>query len=59
MQMVRHVLRPGDVYFASGDLLRRDAFGFYFWVDRMGDTFRLVRRRRFQMELVLRASVLY
>ncbi|CAM9341654.1 unnamed protein product [Laminaria digitata] len=37
---VRHVVRVDDVYFASGDLLRRDAFGFYFWVDRMGDTFR-------------------
>lgn len=41
-QMVRHVARVDDVYFASGDLLRRDPFGFYFWVDRMGDTFRLV-----------------
>lgn len=41
-QMVQHVARVDDVYFASGDLLRRDAFGFYFWVDRMGDTFRLV-----------------
>lgn len=33
---------PGDLYFASGDLLRKDAFGFYYWVDRLGDTFRLV-----------------
>ncbi|CAN0524944.1 unnamed protein product, partial [Ectocarpus sp. 12 AP-2014] len=36
------VMLPGDLYFASGDLLRKDAFGFYYWVDRLGDTFRLV-----------------
>ncbi|CAM9226577.1 unnamed protein product [Ascophyllum nodosum] len=39
-KIVRHVVRPGDIYFASGDLLRKDSFGFFFWVDRMGDTFR-------------------
>ena len=30
----------GDVYFNSGDLLRRDWFGFFYWCDRVGDTFR-------------------
>lgn len=39
-QTIRNVRRRGDVYFASGDLLRKDSFGFYFWVDRIGDTFR-------------------
>ncbi|CAM9190366.1 unnamed protein product [Choristocarpus tenellus] len=39
-KIVRHVRRVGDTYFASGDLLRKDAFGFYYWVDRIGDTYR-------------------
>ena len=30
----------GDRYFRTGDLLRRDALGFYSFVDRIGDTFR-------------------
>lgn len=34
------VRRPGDRYFRTGDLLRRDRDGDYFFVDRLGDTFR-------------------
>ncbi len=34
------VFRRGDRYFRTGDLLRRDADGFYYFVDRIGDTFR-------------------
>ena len=34
------VVTKGDQWFATGDLLRKDWFGFYFWVDRIGDTFR-------------------
>lgn len=31
---------PGDAYFRSGDLLRVDARGRFFFVDRIGDTYR-------------------
>jgi acyl-CoA synthetase (AMP-forming)/AMP-acid ligase II len=34
------VLAKGDTWFNSGDLLRRDFWGWYYWCDRTGDTFR-------------------
>ena len=39
-KLLRNVLAEGDCWFRSGDLMRRDAAGFYFFVDRLGDTFR-------------------
>lgn len=39
-KLVTNVLKAGDVYFRSGDLLRIDARGFVSFVDRIGDTFR-------------------
>jgi fatty-acyl-CoA synthase len=39
-KIVRDVLAPGDAWFRTGDLLRRDRAGFFFFVDRLGDTFR-------------------
>ncbi|MFZ5895229.1 MAG: AMP-binding protein [Myxococcota bacterium] len=39
-RIVRDVFEPGDVYCRSGDLLRRDRGGHFFFVDRLGDTFR-------------------
>jgi fatty-acyl-CoA synthase len=39
-KIMRDVFRKGDQYFRSGDLLRRDEDGFYYFVDRIGDTFR-------------------
>ena len=39
-KILRSVKYPGDAYFRSGDLLRRDAEGYYYFVDRIGDTFR-------------------
>jgi fatty-acyl-CoA synthase len=39
-KILRDVFAPGDAYMRSGDLMRLDAQGFYFFVDRIGDTFR-------------------
>jgi fatty-acyl-CoA synthase len=39
-KILRDVFEPGDAWFRSGDLLRRDADGYYYFVDRTGDTFR-------------------
>ena len=36
----RHVFTHGDAWFLSGDLMKQDAWGFFYWVDRAGDTFR-------------------
>jgi acyl-CoA synthetase (AMP-forming)/AMP-acid ligase II len=39
-KVARDVLKPGDKYFRSGDLLRADKDGFVYFVDRLGETFR-------------------
>lgn len=39
-KLVRDAFEPGDAWFRTGDLLRRDAEGYYYFVDRIGDTFR-------------------
>jgi fatty-acyl-CoA synthase len=36
----RGVREPGDVFWRSGDLLTRNADGFFTFVDRLGDTYR-------------------
>ena len=37
---MRDVFRKGDAWFRTGDLAYRDARGYYYFVDRVGDTFR-------------------
>jgi fatty-acyl-CoA synthase len=37
---LRDVFAPGDAWMRTGDLMRRDTEGFYYFVDRIGDTFR-------------------
>jgi fatty-acyl-CoA synthase len=39
-KILRDVFAKGDAWFRTGDLLRRDELGYYFFVDRIGDTFR-------------------
>jgi fatty-acyl-CoA synthase len=39
-KVLRDVFEPGDAWYRTGDLMRRDAEGFYYFVDRIGDTFR-------------------
>lgn len=39
-RIAHDVFEPGDAYFRSGDLLRRDRHGFFYFVDRLGDGFR-------------------
>jgi fatty-acyl-CoA synthase len=39
-KMLRDVFKKGDVWFRTGDLMRRDGHGYFYFVDRIGDTFR-------------------
>ena len=39
-KMLRNVFVAGDAWYRTGDLMRRDEQGFFYFVDRIGDTFR-------------------
>jgi fatty-acyl-CoA synthase len=39
-KILRDVFEKGDAYFRSGDLLRMDEEDYFYFVDRIGDTFR-------------------
>jgi fatty-acyl-CoA synthase len=39
-KILRDVFKQGDAWMRSGDLMRKDARGFFYFVDRVGDTFR-------------------
>jgi fatty-acyl-CoA synthase len=39
-KLLRGAFAAGDRWFRTGDLMRRDTAGYYYFVDRVGDTFR-------------------
>jgi fatty-acyl-CoA synthase len=39
-KILRDVFAPGDAWYRTGDLMRRDRAGYFYFVDRVGDTFR-------------------
>ncbi|HSY73304.1 MAG TPA: long-chain-acyl-CoA synthetase [Alloacidobacterium sp.] len=39
-KILRNVFEIGDVWVRTGDLMRKDEKGFFYFVDRIGDTFR-------------------
>jgi len=39
-KIFRDVFEPGDKWVRTGDLMRKDEKGFFYFVDRIGDTFR-------------------
>ena len=39
-KILRDVFEQGDAWFRTGDLMRRDENGYFYFVDRIGDTYR-------------------
>ncbi len=39
-KIIRDVFQKGDAFFATGDLMRQDSEGYFYFVDRIGDTYR-------------------
>lgn len=39
-KILRNVFSEGDMYFNTGDILMYDDFGYFYFKDRTGDTFR-------------------
>jgi fatty-acyl-CoA synthase len=39
-KILRNVFESGDAWFRTGDLMRKDEKGYYYFIDRVGDTFR-------------------
>jgi fatty-acyl-CoA synthase len=39
-KILRNVFKQGDSWYRTGDLMRRDERGFYYFVDRVGETYR-------------------
>lgn len=39
-KLLRNVFEEGDLWFRTGDLLKQDSEGYFYFVDRIGDTYR-------------------
>jgi fatty-acyl-CoA synthase len=39
-KILRDVFEKGDAWFRTGDLMRRDKYGYFYFIDRTGDSFR-------------------
>ena len=39
-KVLRDVFTKGDAWFRTGDLMKKDALGYFYFIDRVGDTFR-------------------
>jgi fatty-acyl-CoA synthase len=39
-KILTDVFRPGDRWFRTGDLMKKDELGYFYFIDRVGDTFR-------------------
>jgi len=39
-KILRNVFEDGDAWYRTGDLMRMDTAGFFYFIDRIGDTFR-------------------
>ncbi|HVV93045.1 MAG TPA: long-chain-acyl-CoA synthetase [Hyphomicrobiales bacterium] len=39
-KILHDVFAPGDTWFRTGDLMRKDRRGYFFFIDRVGDTYR-------------------
>jgi fatty-acyl-CoA synthase len=39
-KVLHNVFKEGDAWFRTGDLLRQDGLGYFYFVDRVGDTYR-------------------
>ena len=40
LKLLRNVFQQGDAWYRTGDLMRRDERGFFYFVDRVGETYR-------------------
>jgi len=55
-KILRSVFEPDDAWFRTGDLMRKDDLGYFYFVDRIGDTFRWKGENVSTMEIATHIS---